>query len=632
MEKKIVDQKEYLKKYLASGGTDDKKKKKKKKMKMGARTVKVIDDDIDLKNMRPLAENEFDIFIDVEDAPQIAGVVDERGPVDFTDKRRWKIIANEDDGDLTITSVEKENKQSKQVRNVSDKNLSLPRKQKKYSDDNLSPPRVSKKHRSETHKKKERDEDSDLSPPRLKSKKHNSKHKTPESDSDNDSSQEIDIPHHKNKKKPKRKEQVSDDSDLSPPRRTKNYDSDLSPPRKSKKHKSHKIKPKDKNDSDLSPPRKSRKDMDSDMSPLRKNRKDSDSDASPPRIRKDKNYDSDNSPPRKNKKHKHRRRDSDSDLSPHRRKTRHNDVGPLRQHKHRDEKVERSRSHKYSEKNSRPDRKYYDSDMSPPRKGNRDVDTNLSRYEGDDRDFYKSKTNKYTNKYDYDSKHQSHREDFSKSRHRDNDEEDNEKRMKKTLDGKTAGLQNAKALREETEAYKKREAEHFSKLSKDVTGVGQATIVRNTKTGKRRNLEQEAAEDREKQKRQAEMDEKYAKWGRGLKQVEDREERLKDDLYEMSKPLARYADDVDLDKRLREQDREGDPMLEYIKQKQIKQMVYLDKPAYEGSFMPNRFGVKPGHRWDGVDRSNGYEKRWFEAQNVKVARQEEAYKWSTSDM
>jgi len=37
----------------------------------------------------------------------------------------------------------------------------------------------------------------------------------------------------------------------------------------------------------------------------------------------------------------------------------------------------------------------------------------------------------------------------------------------------------------------------------------------------------------------------------------------------MSKPLARYADDADLDKRLREQKIIGDPMLEYIKQKQI---------------------------------------------------------------
>lgn len=56
-----------------------------------------------------------------------------------------------------------------------------------------------------------------------------------------------------------------------------------------------------------------------------------------------------------------------------------------------------------------------------------------------------------------------------------------------------------------------------------------------------------------------------------LKQVENHEEKLKSDLNEMHKPLARYADDADLDKHLREQEREGDPMLKYIKQKQIKE-------------------------------------------------------------
>jgi pre-mRNA-splicing factor CWC26 len=56
------------------------------------------------------------------------------------------------------------------------------------------------------------------------------------------------------------------------------------------------------------------------------------------------------------------------------------------------------------------------------------------------------------------------------------------------------------------------------------------------------------------------------------------------------------------------------------------------KPKYEGSFLPNRFHIPPGHRWDGVDRSNGYEKQWFEKQNARRAVEEEAYKWSTSDM
>lgn len=35
----------------------------------------------------------------------------------------------------------------------------------------------------------------------------------------------------------------------------------------------------------------------------------------------------------------------------------------------------------------------------------------------------------------------------------------------------------------------------------------------------------------------------------------------------MSKPLARYADDEDLEKMLKEREREGDPMLAFIKKK-----------------------------------------------------------------
>ncbi|XP_015429773.1 PREDICTED: LOW QUALITY PROTEIN: BUD13 homolog [Dufourea novaeangliae] len=663
MEKKVIDQKEYLRKYLSSGNDEDKKKKKKKKkLKVGPQTVKVIDDDIDLKNMRPVEENEFDIFIYGEDAPQIAGIVDERGPVDFSDKRRWKIIADSEGGDLTVTSHNRETKQS--------------RKDKENYDHDLSPPRTSyKKHTklvdktSESNSDSNNDLEADISPHKYKKK---GKRKQKASDSD------LSPPRQRKNKNydsdlspPRKNKSKNDDSDLSPPRKTtrsKYYDSDLSPPRKTKS-KNH--------DSDLSPPRKNKKHKkhgnksDSDMSPPRKSRKDSDSDLSPPRN-KTKNYDSDLSPPRKSKKDEYEKRKShsesrkqrkvsDTDLSPPRRSEKYmdshlsskqryrnddSDLSPPRQsrkHKHRDSHAnvdKESRNYKHSSKRSEG---RHDSDASPPGKKNRGRSGSQSKE--DNRDFHKNK-NKRNNKYEYENYHKREKStrginDHKKldARHRD-DREDNEKRMKKTLDGKKAGLQDAKALREETEAYKKREAEHFSKLSKEVTGIGQAAIMRDSKTGRKRNLKAEAAEAREKEKRQTELDEKYAKWGKGLKQVEDREEKLKDDLYEMSKPLARYADDADLDRRLREQEREGDPMLEYIKQKQIKEgkisnnviIIILDRPTYEGSYMPNRFGIKPGYRWDGVDRSNGYEKRWFETQNAKTAQQEEAYKWSTSDM
>ncbi|XP_046687547.1 BUD13 homolog [Homalodisca vitripennis] len=129
------------------------------------------------------------------------------------------------------------------------------------------------------------------------------------------------------------------------------------------------------------------------------------------------------------------------------------------------------------------------------------------------------------------------------------------------------------------------------------------------------------------------MNEKYYKWGKGLKQVEDAAERAAETLKEMSKPLARYVNDTDLDNFLKAQEREGDPMLDYIKRKQSEATPLAGvKPIYQGSFNPNRFGIRPGHRWDGVVRSNGYEKEWFSHQNARKAKAEEAYKWSTSDM
>lgn len=54
----------------------------------------------------------------------------------------------------------------------------------------------------------------------------------------------------------------------------------------------------------------------------------------------------------------------------------------------------------------------------------------------------------------------------------------------------------------------------MSQLSKEITGEGQATIMRD-KMGRKRNLAAEAAEKREQEMKQREIDEKYSKWGKG---------------------------------------------------------------------------------------------------------------------
>lgn len=49
-----------------------------------------------------------------------------------------------------------------------------------------------------------------------------------------------------------------------------------------------------------------------------------------------------------------------------------------------------------------------------------------------------------------------------------------------------------------------------------------------------------------------------------IKQVKDAQEQHESDLHEMQKPLARYANDQDLEELLKSKIRDGDPMLEYI--------------------------------------------------------------------
>ncbi|GJY02661.1 BUD13 protein [Tanacetum coccineum] len=142
-------------------------------------------------------------------------------------------------------------------------------------------------------------------------------------------------------------------------------------------------------------------------------------------------------------------------------------------------------------------------------------------------------------------------------------------------------------------------------------------------------------------------------WGKGLAQKREAEARLEEMELQKTKTFARTRDDPDLERMLKEKVRWGDPMTHFVKRKEselalpdigdnekMKESGFVvPQEAPNHSWLkrgldtaPNRYGIRPGRHWDGVDRSNGFEKKMFSGKNEKQATEREAYLGSVSDM
>ncbi|XP_055082939.1 BUD13 homolog isoform X3 [Periophthalmus magnuspinnatus] len=329
---------------------------------------------------------------------------------------------------------------------------------------------------------------------------------------------------------------------------------------------------------DISPPRHVRHDS-PDASPPKRSRHDSPDISPPRRTQRECGSSQKHSPKNQRSSPGRKRHDSDSDQSPPRKKTVRREASDSDQSPPR----RRSRARQHS-----------DSDQSPPRKRPQ------SRRSSD--------------------------EDLSPPRR------PGQSHSQRMLSGGKAGLVSVDVLRREQEENRRRDRNN--QPLEDESRNAQ-TIFRD-KSGKRRDLNSEREEQKKKAGEQAAKDEKYAQWGRGLAQGQMHQQRLEDALLESQKPLARHYDDEDLDKMLREQEREGDPMAAMLRRKKdrnLKAQGVKEKPRYKGPAPPpNRFNILPGYRWDGVDRSNGFEQKRYARMADKKAVQEEAYKWSVEDM
>ncbi|KAA0197404.1 hypothetical protein HAZT_HAZT008321 [Hyalella azteca] len=151
---------------------------------------------------------------------------------------------------------------------------------------------------------------------------------------------------------------------------------------------------------------------------------------------------------------------------------------------------------------------------------------------------------------------------------------------------------------------------------------------------KRGKHKKDSAEDIARKQReevlQRAAEERHKLWNKGITQVEERQNKLADIQHEMTKSFARSAKDEDLNDMYKSRPREGDTMLEYLSSKRDGKNP--QKPTYQGPFPANRFNLRPGYRWDGVDRSNGFEQQYFAKLSSQVAIEEDAYKYCAEDM
>ncbi|KAH8681278.1 Pre-mRNA-splicing factor of RES complex-domain-containing protein [Xylariales sp. PMI_506] len=202
-------------------------------------------------------------------------------------------------------------------------------------------------------------------------------------------------------------------------------------------------------------------------------------------------------------------------------------------------------------------------------------------------------------------------------------------------DGTHAGLQSAATVAAQLARRKRAEEAEFAKMRRHEK---EAETVYRDATGRRVDAGMKRAEARRLAAEAADKEQAAKEALKGDVQVQEaarRRERLED---AKLMAVARRADDEDMNRELKAQTRWGDTMAEFIgKDKgdavagRAGKKSLKGRPVYQGATPPNRYGIRPGYRWDGVDRGNGFEAQRFKAINRVERNKDLDYNWQMDE-
>lgn len=212
-------------------------------------------------------------------------------------------------------------------------------------------------------------------------------------------------------------------------------------------------------------------------------------------------------------------------------------------------------------------------------------------------------------------------------------------------DGSYAGLQSAAAVTAQLERRQREEREQFEAEKRaGLVKAGEEETYYRDATGRRVDVSMKRAEARRAALDAEEAERKKKEALKGEVQLEEarkRKERLEE---AKGMTLARTADDEEMNRDMRGQLRWNDPMARFLEAEEhttgggggskggaTSTSKASRKPVYKGACPPNRYGIKPGYRWDGVDRSNGFESERFKALNRRERNKDLNYQWQMDE-
>lgn len=208
-------------------------------------------------------------------------------------------------------------------------------------------------------------------------------------------------------------------------------------------------------------------------------------------------------------------------------------------------------------------------------------------------------------------------------------------------DGTHAGLQSAATVSAQLEARRRAERAEYERSYKHQKEA--ETIYRDA-TGRRVDVSLKRAELRREAQEAAAREAAKKEALKGEVQMEAARRRREELEDAKVMTVARHADDVDMNREMKEQVRWGDTMAQFIeprgggggggaggKDEGGKKKKLKGKPIYQGAWAPNRYGIRPGYRWDGVDRGNGFEAERFKAINRRERNKGLEYSWQMDE-